>query len=266
MPSPSGRAHGRRPLAPVLAVLLGQHAVGREVGERLAAPPAEPVEAGLAVEAGEDRLQRLHLQLEDRVAVDPARAVQRAPGVAEPLARRPRRPLPARAPPRRAGRAGWRTGGSTGSRATARSGGTGVGAVIGFTITTPPPRSLREAPDARQVGEVADPPARPRARGVDLRREAPGAQIVGQEAVARADDQRLLPSPPPSPARVKAVVAERQVPGQLAVDGVVGAVLQHQVGAPARAAGRRPAPARARRAPPSSSGAVRVRVGAPSPP
>ena len=104
------------------------------------APPAEPVEAVLAVEAGEDRLQRLHLQLEDRVAVDLRARVERAPGVAQRAraCRRPARSQPGHLLDAQEERVA-RSGGSTGSRATARSGAPASGAVIGFTITTPPP-------------------------------------------------------------------------------------------------------------------------------
>ena len=198
MPSPSGRRSGAGQCAPVLAVLLGQRAVGGEVGERLALPAAEPVEPVLPVEAGEDRLQRLHLQLEDRVAVDLAAGVQRPPGVAQPLAGPGPEPLPPRhlldAQEERVGEPAARrvVGGGLDRQHRRRR----HHRVHHHRAAAEP---LGEAPDAREIVEIADPPAPPRARGVDLRGEAPGAQIVGQEAVSGADDQGdVVPLPWPS--------------------------------------------------------------------
>ena len=193
-----GALQRRRPVAPVLAVQLGERAVGGEVGQRLALPAAEPVEPVLAVEVGEDRLQRLHLQLEDRVAIDLAGGVQRAPGVAEALPRPRVQPLPPGhlldAQEERVGEPAARrvVGGGLDRRHRRRR----HHRVHHHHAAAEAPG---EAPDARQIGQIADPPARPRARGVDLRGEAPGAQIVGQEAVSGADDQRdVPPSPCPS--------------------------------------------------------------------
>ncbi len=186
-----GAAVARRPLPPVLAVPLGQRRVGGEVGQRLALAGAEPVEALLAVETREQRLQRLLLEGEDRVAVDASLAVQRRSGVRQARAQVARQLVPpgqlldaqeqrvAVAPARRVVRAGF-------DRPHRRRGRQRIDHQHAAA------QLARPAAEACQIREVADPPAVARARRVQLGREAPGAQIVGQEAAARADDEQRL--------------------------------------------------------------------------
>ena len=232
-----GSAVARRPLAPVLAVPLGQRRVGREVGQRLALAGAEPVEALLAVETREQRLQRLLLEAEDRVAVDASLAVQRRSGVRQARAQVARQLFPpgqlldaqeqrvAVAPARRVVRAGF-------DRPHRRRGRQRIDHQHAAA------QLARPAAEACQIREVADPPAVARARRVQLGREAPGAQIVGQEAAARADDEQRLVAAAPK----NAVVTERQLVRQraVAVERTRGAVLQHQVGAARRQPVQRP--------------------------
>ena len=87
--------------------------------------------------------------------------------------------------------------------------------------------AARPAGEPREIRQIADSPARARARRVELGRESPGAKVVGQVAASRADHQQRLAAA----ARIQAVVAERQLLRQRAVQRARAAVLQHQVGA-----------------------------------
>jgi hypothetical protein len=213
-------------------VQLGQRAVGGEVGQRLPFAAPEPVEAVFTDEAGEDRFQRLRLQLEDGVPVDLAVRVQRAPRVAQAFPHAGIQPFPAGhlfdAQEKRVGEAAARRivgGGLDGRHRRRRH--------QGVHHHHPATEAPGEAPDARQIGQIAHPPAGPRARRVDLGGEAPGAQIVGQEAVPGADDQGdvTVVAALAISLGMKPVVAVWQIAGQLALDETMAPVLQHQIGA-----------------------------------
>ena len=203
-----------RATAPVLAVPLGQRAVGRRSrsapGPRRRRTSRSPARRGSAANSASSASC-----LRRKIA---SRSMCRSRFSAVPAfvrrARRSRRQLVpagqlldaqeqrvAVAPARRVVRAGF-------DRPAPAS-----GAVRGLTISTPAAQPARPAAEACQIREVADPPAVARARRVQLGREAPGAQIVGQEAAARADDEQRLVAAAPK----NAVVAERQLVRQRAV-------------------------------------------------
>jgi hypothetical protein len=82
----------------------------------------------------------------------------------------------------------------------------------------------RHPADGAQVGQVADAPARPAARGVELHGPAPGA-IVREPAATGGDDQPATAAV----AGLQPVVAQREVGRQLAVDVPHVAVLADDV-------------------------------------
>ena len=225
-PGAVGAPHLGRPAAPVLAVALGQRAVGGEVDQRLALPRPVPVEAGLAFEAREDRLQRLHLEPKDRVAIDPAAGVERVPGGDPALAVARVQVLPTQnlldpQEERVAEPAAGRIVGAGLDRRDRRGGAERVDHHHAAA------EAARPAPQPRQIRQIADPPAAARARRVDLRREAPGREILGKVAAPGADDDQRLAAA----AGQELVVAVGEIVGQLAVDGPLGAVFVDRIGA-----------------------------------
>src|SRR3569833_3547628 len=78
-----GSPVGLRPAPPVLAVSLGQRAVGRELLQGRPLLLAVTVAGGIAAEARPQPVQRLHLQIEDPFAVDAPLAVQGTPLLAQ---------------------------------------------------------------------------------------------------------------------------------------------------------------------------------------
>ena len=247
-----GAAAARGPAPPVLPVPLGERGVGREVGQRLSFAGAEPLEAFLAVETSEQRLQRLLLEAEDRVPIDVPIAVQRRSRVGQALAHvggqaRPPRQLLDAQEQRIAIAAARRVIGARLDRGDRRRRGQRI------DHQHVAAEAARPAGEPREIRQIADSPARARARRVELGRESPGAKVVGQVAASRADHQQRLAAA----ARIQAVVAERQLLRQRAVQRARAAVLQHEVGRPPSSA-RSPPGSRTRTASGSSSGGAAV--------